>query len=731
MGLPSKPPSTVKVIPTSDYRTPFTDYSRWRLKDDHGRQTWHYLSEAEAKEWKQSTADKYFLGLDTEQPDLPPPKTPLDVAKNGLEFFSKLQLTGGNWACDYSGPMFQLAGFVMCWYATGIPFPEHWATELIRYLCNRAHPEDGGWGLHTEAETSVFGTTINYTTLRLLGMPPDHPVAVKARQTLHKLGGALGVPHWGKAWLAMIGCFEWEGMNPIPPELWLLPDWFPLHPYRWWIHTRAVYLPMSYIWSKRYSRPLNPLTRALRTELFTQPYSSIPFAAHRNTVAAADIYHPHTTVLNLFNTVCTFWGKYLIPTRLKTWAEDYVYSLVVREDENTLNVNLGPVNNPLQMLCRFIAEGPDSPAVAGHIDRLHDYLWMNEDGMLMNGTNGVQVWDTSFAIQSIVECNLADDPRYNRMLNAAHEFLDDQQISADISDDIQKCYRQKRKGAWAFSTRDQGYTVSDCTAEGLKAVIQLQLLPSFPARVSIPRMRDAVDVLLSLRNPSGGFASYEIVRGIKQLEWFNAAEVFGRIMIEYEYPECTTAVVTGLVYFRKVDPEYRAEEIKKTIKDAVEWIKTAQRADGSWEGSWGICFSYAMMFALESLSLVGESCANSERVRRACAFLVSKQMADGGWGESYMSCVKGRWIDHERSQVVNTAWCLIALMNAGYDGKDVLRKGINLLKSRQQSNGEWLQEGIEGVFNRSCMITYPNYKFVFPIKAMGMYAKRFGNEELW
>jgi lanosterol synthase len=28
------------------------------------------------------------------------------------------------------------------------------------------------------------------------------------------------------------------------------------------------------------------------------------------------------------------------------------------------------------------------------------------------------------------------------------------------------------------------------------------------------------------------------------------------------------------------------------------------------------------------------------------------------------------------------------------------------------------------------MISYPNYKFIFPVKALGMYAKRFGNEEI-
>lgn len=43
-----------------------TDYTRWRLKDDRGCQTWHYLeSDEEMEAWPQSTADKYFLGLDT------------------------------------------------------------------------------------------------------------------------------------------------------------------------------------------------------------------------------------------------------------------------------------------------------------------------------------------------------------------------------------------------------------------------------------------------------------------------------------------------------------------------------------------------------------------------------------------------------------------------------------------------------------------------------------------
>ena len=50
---------------------------------------------------------------------------------------------------------------------------------------------------------------------------------------------------------------------------------------------------------------------------------------------------------------------------------------------------------------------------------------------------------------------------------------------------------------------------------------------------------------------------------------------------------------------------------------------------------------------------------------------------------------------------MNTSWTLIALLEAGFGDKAVLEKAVALLMRRQQANGEWLQEGIEGVFNKS------------------------------
>ncbi|KAF2651854.1 terpenoid cyclases/Protein prenyltransferase, partial [Lophiostoma macrostomum CBS 122681] len=74
-----------------------------------------------------------------------------------------------------------------------------------------------------------------------------------------------------------------------------------------------------------------------------------------------------------------------------------------------------------------------------------------------------------------------------------------------------------------------------------------------------------------------------------------------------------------------------------------------------------------------------------------------------------------------------TAWVVIALLEAGYPERGPVERGVRLIMERQQKNGEWRQEGVEGVFNKSCVISYPNYKFVFPVKALGLFARRWGD----
>ena len=51
---------------------------------------------------------------------------------------------------------------------------------------------------------------------------------------------------------------------------------------------------------------------------------------------------------------------------------------------------------------------------------------------------------------------------------------------------------------------------------------------------------------------------------------------------------------------------------------------------------------------------------------------------------------------------------------------DLLRAARALL-DQQLPCGDWPQQHISGVFNRNCMITYANYRNLFPLWALGEY----------
>ncbi|KAJ3344457.1 Lanosterol synthase (Oxidosqualene--lanosterol cyclase) [Kappamyces sp. JEL0680] len=339
---------------------------------------------------------------------------------------------------------------------------------------------------------------------------------------------------------------------------------------------------MCYLYGIRYAAPLDDLTSALREELYPMSYDEIDWPSQRSNVAPVDLYSPTSSVMGFLNGVLSVYEK-LPNAFIRKMALQEALKQIRMEDENTDFLDIGPVNKVMQMLVIWIVDGPESKTFAKHVARVPDFMWEN---------------------------------------------VPNQAIS----------FRHTRKGAWPFSTKEQGYTVSDCTAEALKTVLLLQNGPCRDhARISDDRMFDAVNVLLSLQNGDGGVASYELQRGPTWLELLNPAQVFGNIMIEYCYPECTTAVLLGLSAFRKQYPNHRADEIERFSKRAIQYIKNSQLSDGSWYGSWGICFTYATFFAVESLASVGETfdtryaaAANpSESLRRACEFLESKQMSDG------------------------------------------------------------------------------------------------------
>jgi squalene cyclase len=102
--------------------------------------------------------------------------------------------------------------------------------------------------------------------------------------------------------------------------------------------------------------------------------------------------------------------------------------------------------------------------------------------------------------------------------------------------------------------------------------------------------------------------------------------------------ECTSSLIQALILFKGVHPGYRREEIDRIIKNGVLFIEKKQKNDGSWYGSWAVCFTYATFFAIKGLVAAGRTFQNSLSIRKACNFLLSKQLSTGGWGEDYLGC---------------------------------------------------------------------------------------------
>lgn len=631
--------------------------------------------------------------------------------QRGLDVLARRQGAAGSWPADYSGPQFLLPMYVTLAYAAGRLPGDARREGMVRSLLSRQHPS-GALGLHFEDDrASTFVTVLTYVAVRLLGVSPGDERVRRMRRWIHEHGSPLGAAPWGKLCLALLGLYAWEGLHPIQPELWLLPASAPLHPSRLWCHCRQVYLPMAWLYGRRATVPLDPLLRALRDELYAERYDRIAWAKQRDTISPHDVYHAASPLLAAANRAAAAFEAQ-VPRRLRERALGAVLHHIDYEDRATSFIDIGPVNKVLNTFVRHFA-APGSAEFEAAFTGCEAYFWEGAHGTNMRGYNGSELWDTAFAIQAVRATPFAGE--LTPTLERAHAFLRDNQIIEEPPEP-KRHYRHRSRGGWPFSTRAHGWPISDCTAEGLKCALALR--GRFEPGVPEELLFTAVDLVLSWQNEDGGFATYEQKRGPDWLELLNPSYVFGDIMIDYSHVECTSSCLQALRAALPVVAPSRKGELETALARGEHFLRGRQRSDGSFEGAWGVCFTYGTWFGVSGLLAAGVS-PEDRAVRRACHFLLAHQRADGGWGEHGDSCRERRYVHATQPLVSQTAWALSTLVRARDPDRAAQRRAVLSLLDRQGQDGEFPREPLVGVFNRTCLIDYDNYRHYFPLWALG------------
>ena len=622
-----------------------------------------------------------------------------------------LQGDDGGWEGEVIWCPMLTAQYVLLHHIMGRPLEPDRRRRVLRYF-ERSRLEGGSWGLHEHSPPHLFVTTLVYVATRLLGVERDDPLIEPARGFL-QAEGVLGIPSWGKFWLALLNLYDWRGVNAILPEMWSLPRWMALHPSNWYCHTRLIYMAMAAIYPHRFRAPVTSSIAALREELFPQGFANVDFSAGRNRLRGADLYARPSGWLRagyaLARLFERFHGK-----RLRGRCMEALIRRIKWELQTTTHMSISPVSGLLNILALWLHD-PDDGDCRQALAQLEGWIWEDDQrGARVTGARSSS-WDTGFSLQALATVSELDGTRDALRRGAA--FLRRQQIGASF-EGFREAYRVDPKGGWCFAGGRHGWPVTDCAAEAV-----LGMIAADREATSTAALGDAVRFMLRGQNRDGGFGSYEARRSALGLEWLNPAEMFGDSMTERSHVECTASCLAALAACKEHFPQITKGAALDAMARADAWLRRTQASDGAWRGVWGVQFIYGTFFGVRGL-VAGGARPGDPVLRVACRWLLDRQQRDGGWGEHHSGCLSGRYVAHEESQVIQTAWALTALLEAGDSNWTAISRGARFLIDTQHADGAWPGQDLAGVFFRTALVDYVLYRQYFPLYALGLYEQR-------
>ena len=604
------------------------------------------------------------------------------------------------------------------------------AHRLARRLVEQQLP-DGGWAMYPGGQLEISGSVKAYFALKLTGHDPSAEYMQRARRAILAHGGADAVNSFTRFYLALLGQIPYSQCPAVPPELTLLPKWFPVNLYAVSSWSRTMIVPLSIISARQPVREIEP-QYGIR-ELFLRAPDEWPLLRCPGLPGGTGLvsWDRFFRTVELLLKWCQ--RKNLVPCRGKAIraAEQWMLDRFQRSD------GMGAIYPPIVWsLVALLSLGYDeeSPEVQECHRQLRALVLQDDDA----DTARLQpckspVWDTAITLRALSAGGLRPE---NPAVVRGVEWLLDRQISqrGDWSETV-----AAEPGGWCFEYNNDFYPDCDDTAMILMA-LQDQFAESsggeaIPADIQVVAgddleweatgdretvlSRTAVAIqrglswLLAMQNDDGGWAAFDRNNNRQFLCYVPFAD--HNAMIDPSTPDLTGRVLEALGKLgRKLgDP---------AVDRAVAYMRQTQEPDGSWFGRWGVNYIYGTWQALTGLVAVGVPVTDPAVVAGA-QWLMAHQRPNGGWGESPDTYTDARLRGQGPTTASQTAWAVLGLLAAGMEDHPAVARAVRYLLENQQPDGTWNEPEFTGTgFPRVFYLRYHYYPIYFPLLALSHWA---------
>ncbi|WP_255504718.1 squalene--hopene cyclase [Novosphingobium sp. EMRT-2] len=605
---------------------------------------------------------------------------------------SRAQRADGHWVFELEADCTIPAEYVLLRHYLGEPVAEELEAKIGRYLRRTQSAEHHGWGLFHKGAFDVSATVKAYYALKMIGDDPAAPHMVRAREAVHKAGGAEAVNVFTRIQLALFDAGPWSAVPTMPPELILLPRWFPIHLSKMSYWARTVVVPLLVLCAKK------PVARNAKGIKVDELYTRRPI--DRKT-QAADPKWVWTKSFNALDKVLKVaeghWPRTLHQRAIDTCAAWVTERL---NGEDGLGAIYPAMANSVMMF-DVLGYPEDHPARAIARQSVENLLVIHEDEAYCQPCVS-PVWDTALAAHAMLEAGGADNVA---RAEAALDWLKPRQV-LDVEGDWAEERPGVRPGGWAFQYNNAHYPDLDDTAVVVMAMDRAQVADRMP----IDR---GVEWTVGLQSRNGGWGAFDADNDYDYLNNLPFAD--HGALLDPPTADVSARCVSMLAQLGEGLDSPR-------MAAAIAYLRKEQEPEGSWFGRWGVNYIYGTWSVLCALNAAGLP-ADDPAVARAVGWLKAIQNPDGGWGEdcdSYALDRKGHV--PAPSTASQTAWALLGLMAAGEADSEAVERGVDWLVANQEADGLWGQEYYTGGgFPRVFYLRYHGYPKYFPLWAVARY----------